>query len=393
MKKKILFLIHTLGGGGAEKVLINLVNHMDSTKFDITLMTIIDTGIYRKDLLNTIHYKTFFKNPLQRNVQKENGSGSLLRKKTVFTNLLIKLYLLAWKYIPTSWIYRIFIREIYDIEVAFLEGICSKVISNSINPNSKKYAWIHVDLINQHKSKHVFKNHIDEEQTYNRFDKIVCVSEFVKRQFLNSFSISEKKIAVRYNPIDVHEILYKAGLPSSDLNIHKDKFLICSVGRLNSQKSFGRLLECHRNLIKQGYDHDLWIIGEGTDYENLKEYIQCNNLEDSTKLLGFQSNPYYFMSQSDLFVCSSLAEGFSTVATEATILGIPIVTTDCSGMRELLGDSFYGLITENTTKHLEEGIKKIFDDKKMYIFYKEQAAIRGKMFNLEDAVDEIQTLF
>ena len=74
---------------------------------------------------------------------------------------------------------------------------------------------------------------------------------------------------------------------------------------------------------------------------------------------GFQSNPYSYMKRSDLYVCSSYVEGFSTVVSEAVILGIPVVTTESSGMREILGDSEYGLITENSDESLYQGMKKM----------------------------------
>lgn len=388
MKRKILFLIHTLGGGGAEKILTNLVNNIDKNLFDVTLMTVIDTGVFKKDVAQDVTYKTMI--PLPKN-QKANDSGSLLKKKSIFLGKLIQLYTRFWKYIPTKWVYKIFITEKYDVEVAFLEGICAKIIANSTNKHSKKISWIHVDLENQHKSQQVFKSLWEEKQTYDRFDAIVCVSEYVKAQFQKMFTV-HGKLVVKYNPVDVREIIQKSSNPPDEKNLRR-KFTVCSVGRLNAQKSYIRLLECHKRLIQDGIDHDLWIIGEGTDRKNLTAYIESNGLNDSVRLLGFKSNPYCYMKNADLFVCSSVAEGFSTVATEALVLGLPVVTTNCSGMQELLGDSEYGIITENSVDGLYEGMKRILQDQELYCQYKTKARARSQMFDMRNAINEIQCLF
>ena len=389
MKKKILFLIHTLGGGGAEKVLVNLVNNMDKNLYDVTLMTVIDTGVFKKDISPDVRYRTMIKVPFKK--EKVNDSGSLLKKKSGLSSKFIKIYTMFWKVVPAKWVYMFFVKEKYDIEVAFLEGICAKIISGSTNKQSQKITWIHVDLMNQHKSANVFKNHSEEEAVYNRFDSVVCVSNYVKEQFETMFQV-KGNVVVKYNPVNVQEIIKKSNETIETVQ-PKRKFTICSVGRLNAQKSYIRLLECHNRLKREGYDCDLWIVGEGTDRENLETYIVDNNLQDSVKLLGFKNNPYPYMKNADLFVCSSKAEGFSTVVTEALILGLPIVTTDCSGMKELLGDSEYGIITENSVDGLYTGMEKILSDEKLYRTYKMKAEMRGQTFNMENTINEIQDLF
>lgn len=98
--------------------------------------------------------------------------------------------------------------------------------------------------------------------------------------------------------------------------------------------------------------------------EKLEKLIMDNHLSDVVFLYGYKENPYPYIKSSDVFICSSYAEGFSTVVTEALILGVPTVTTDCAGMRELLGDSHYGLIVKNSEEGLLEGITQMIDKKK-----------------------------
>lgn len=390
MKKKILFLIHTLGGGGAEKVLVDLVNNLDKSKFKITVMTVIDTGVYKDAILPEIEYRTMFKLPFF--VRGGNESGSLLNDMSRKKKLFIKAYTLFWKYIPTEYIYKHFIKEKYDYEVAFLEGICAKIISSSSNSDSQKYVWIHVDFINQHKSGNVFKNINIEKQTYNKFDKIVCVSEYVKQQIIKLFDFDESHVVVKYNPVD-EGIICQKSLTESCTEISKRKFTICSIGRLNKQKSYMRLLEAANILYKENFDFDVWIIGEGTDRSNLINFIEKNHLNDKVFLLGYMKNPYYLLRQADIFVCSSIAEGYSTAVSEAVVLGIPVITTDCSGMREILGDSEYGLIVENSVEGIEYGLRKILTDESLFNYYRKQVEVRKEDFTLSARIKAIEELF
>ena len=99
------------------------------------------------------------------------------------------------------------------------------------------------------------------------------------------------------------------------------------------------------------------------------------------------------MAAADVIACPSRYEGFSTVVTESLILGKPVVTTPCSGMRELLGESEYGIITEDSTEGLYEGLKKMLDDPERRKQYAEAAAIRGQAFSKEKLVAETEAFF
>lgn len=146
-------------------------------------------------------------------------------------------------------------------------------------------------------------------------------------------------------------------------------------------------------MLEDGLDHDLWIIGEGEERSRLEAYIQENHLEVSAKLLGFRENPYNLMQAADILVCSSIFEGFSTFVTEGLILGKPIVTTDVSGMQELLGDSKYGLITANDDEAFYEGVKRMLTEPRLLEHYAEQAKIRGRDFKCEKLAKDTEAFF
>ncbi|MFQ6827741.1 MAG: glycosyltransferase [Faecalimonas sp.] len=118
-----------------------------------------------------------------------------------------------------------------------------------------------------------------------------------------------------------------------------------------------------------------------------------NKNQDAVIFTGYLKNPYPYIRQADLYVCSSIYEGFSTAATEALVLGTPVLTTDVSGMREMLGDSEYGLITENDDLAFENGLRKLLDNPELLKYYRAMAQKRSSYFEMENRLKEIEKLF
>ncbi len=363
MKIKILFYIDTLIGGGAEKVLRNLVNSMDYNKFDITVQTTFKEDV--SEYLNEeINYKYCYK--------KKNALSFLFFRAEASAGLVYPLH----------------IKGDYDIEVAYLEAASTKIMAGSTNKKAKKLAWVHCDL------RKVTDNPVDyAEKTkswYNKYDKVICVSENVRESFQELFG-NTPEAQVIYNTIDNEEIIKKAkeNLPE---NITKSKLTLVMVGRLMAQKNYPRLLKSAKTLSDEGFDFDLWILGEGEERPMLEKYISDNNMTN-VKLLGFCSNPYPFIKNADLLVCSSNYEGFSTFVTEGLILGKTVVTTDCSGMHELLGENEYGIITENNDDAFTEGLQKMLSNPGMLDEYTKKATIRGQHFSKEQLTAKTENLF
>lgn len=386
-KTKILFLIHTLQVGGAEKALVNLVNNLNPNKFDITVMTVINTGAFKESLNTHIHYKTIIKLPHKSNKKPQSHqkkSGNLLQGTSRVKKVLASIYQFVCRRTNFGHLYKRFITDKYDVEIAFLEGIAAKIIANSDNPNSKKIAWIHVDLLEERKSEKFFSTREEEKRTYQNFDQIIAVSNTVKSQFEKKFKYDPRKVTVCYNPIDKKEITKL----SVCTKISKSCFTICSIGRLSTQKGFDRLLRIAQKLNQDKLQFELWIIGEGAEEGNLKKYITEHNL-NNVKLLGYKANPYPYIKSADLYVCSSHAEGFSTTTSEAIILGTPVISTNCSGAQEILGDSKYGVICQNNETSLYSSIKKLITNTKVYQHYANKASERSNYFDLKQSVIQI----
>lgn len=365
---KILFFIDSISGGGAEKVLRNLVNNMDQNKFEITIQTINDSAKSDTMLKDGIRYKTINK----------------------FRNCIANKLYQYWIRLCAELkiIYPLYIKDDYDIEVAYLECGPTKIIASSTNKKAVKIAWVHCDL----EKKEGFVDSISKSQKYYEcFDKIVCVSKNVKDSFEKLFGKDPESI-VLYNVNDEKEIKKNAELSITPLRTNSGQLLV-AVGRLTRQKGFDRLIECCKRLRDAGYNFELWILGEGEDRQKLEELVQEYELKNMVNLTGFVLNPYPYIKEADILVCSSRYEGMSTVVTEGLILGKAIVTTACTGMEELLGNSEYGIITENNEKGLYYGLRKMLDAPEIIIELSKKAEQRGKMLKKKTTVEATENFF
>ena len=392
-KTKVLFLIHTLQVGGAERVLVDLVNNLPEDKYDITVMTVVDLGALKGQLKSHIHYKSIFSFSFLRKISggsdKYEESTNTSTQKNIAKELFIKSYISFWKHANLKKLYIKHIKEKYDVEVSFLEGIPAKIIANSTNSDSKKICWIHIDLINENKSDRFFKNLDEQKQTYDKFDNIVCVSGVVKERFIKKYNLDKNKVSVLYNPIDSAKIVDK----SKELtDLKKEKFTFCTVGRLAKQKGYDRLINVCSKLEKEGYDFDTWIVGVGSEEGVLKNLVESKGTK-CVKFLGYKKNPYPYIKAADWFVCSSRAEGFSTVVAESIVLGKAIISTDCSGAKEMLGDkSEYGIVCDNNEDDLYFTMKKVLDNRTIGGKYAEQIKSRKKLFILDDSIGKIEEM-
>ena len=357
---KILFLIHDLGQGGAEKVLVNLVNNMDRSKFDISVTALFGSGVNEQFLAPDIHFRAVF--------PKEVPGNSKLMKLLTPTQL-----------------HRMCVKEYYDIEVSYLEGPSARIISGCQGATTKLVSWIHAEQHTIERLAGSFRNQREARECYNRFDQTVCVSQYVYDDFCRILNF-QKPCRVLYNTVESEKILAKANDAVSEL-MDDGKIRLMAVGTLKESKGYMRLLSIIKRLQDENYPVHLYILGIGPLQPEMERYIQTNNLQGAVTLLGYQTNPYKYVSKCDLFVCASFAEGFSTAATEALIVGTPVCTVEVSGMKEMLGEhNEWGIVTENSEEALYQGIKDLLDHPDKLVHYKEKAIERGKTFSTENTV-------
>lgn len=363
---KILFLIHDLGQGGAEKVLVNLVNNMDSEKFDITVVSLFGGGVNEPFLAPHIRYRAVFPRMIP-------GNSHLMK---LFT--------------PKQ-LHRLCVKERYDIEISYLEGPAARVISGCADADTKLVSWIHVEQHTMDTLAGSFRSPKEAAHCYDRFDRTVCVSRFVQEDFCRILDF-QNPCQVLYNTVESDKILSlsreDAPEPMEDGAIR-----LVAVGTLKATKGYDRILRIIKKLRSEGYPVHLYILGIGPMENELKTYVAENGLADSVTFLGYQTNPYKYVAKCDLFVCASHAEGFSTAATEALIVGTPVCTVEVSGMKEMLGENNeWSIVTKNDEDALYQGIKRLLDAPALLAHYKEKAAQRGKSFSTENTVKAVEDM-
>lgn len=361
--KKVLFLIGALDAGGAEKVLIDTANSLDSMKYEITVQALFDTPDQKKKLKDHIRYKAI--------IRRQSG---LLRK--IAAKLLFYI-------LDTKFVYNLYVRDDYDYEIAFLEGLPTKVISKSTNKHAMKIAWIHIDLQKLPGSVYAFGSEKKEKAAYQRFDKIFCVSKAVKTAFLNKYDVTTPT-GILYNVLEDKAII-EASREDVVLPTNIRPCLI-SVGRLCEQKGYDRLLRIHKKLLEEGCVHSLLIVGEGPLRQQLEVYIKEHNLEHTAFLLGFQTNPYKYMRKADLFVCSSYVEGFSTVISESVLCGTPVLATDVAGNREPEEMPRCSIIVENDETALYQSLRAVLQLPESLVRYREELQTRQNFFKKESLI-------
>lgn len=372
--KNILFFIESLGGGGAEKVLCEIVKNIDKDKFNITVRTITDNGRYDNEVAKYCTVYSCLK-------AKDYNAGGI--RKLIYQ---MKYYLIY--HLPAKIINLIYIKRDADIQIAFVEGYATKVISVG-NKKKQKIAWVHVDPIERNYADMYFSSLKKQKSLYQRFEKIVCVSNSVSNSFEKKFGLSNKIITI-YNPINKIEII-KRSLDSKKIEEKKDgKLKFISVGRLEMQKGYDRLIEAFSTVSKESYE--LRILGEGSLKEKLESEIELYGLKENIYLLGFQENPYKYMMDADVFICSSRAEGYSLVIAEAMVLGLPIITTNCSGPDELVENGKYGIMVDNSLEGIRAGISQVINNEERIKELRELSKQRSEFFSMKSTINEIENI-
>lgn len=332
MKTKILFFHFDLGNGGAEKVLVNLLRCLDYQKYDVTLYLLFKYGVNLPSLPSNVRLLYLF-------------------NSRPFRGIIHLLKLLS----PRT-LHRLLIRDKYDIEIAYLEGAPTRIVSGCQIKNTKLFSWVHTTVEGSFFKS--YRNLNEAQKTYRRYDKILFVSNYGKQVFKEKTGWTDLPLNVCHNVINVDEIRSKSK-ESISLELSPSKLNLCSIGRLTEVKGYVRLVRILgelRNIVK--LDWQLYILGQGEQKQLIESTIVKYGLQDRVHLLGYDINPYKYVSKMDFFVCSSYKEGYSTAVTESLVVGTPVIATECSGMSEIFGSSGPGIIVENS----DEGLKAILED-------------------------------
>lgn len=370
-KSKIRFLIESLNVGGAEKALISLLKLLDYNCFDITLTLISESGEFIKELetIKGLNWNSYVKPSNSKKCQFVNS----LKVKAIYKWLTPKR---VGNYFCSG----------YDVVVAFCEGYLTKWIGSATVP-CKKIAWVHTDMVHNDwpVKTGVFRDYEEETKVYHNFDEVVAVSNLVARGLTEKFGLN--KLTTIYNILDSNII--KKSKESTGYTPKKHLNLV-SVGRLEFVKGFHNLIEAMNILINERKcDISLCIVGNGSQMQTLEHLVGNYNLQEYVFFAGAQTNPYPFIAKSDVYVCSSLHEGFNIAILEAMTLGKPIIATDSAGPREILDSGKYGLLATNDVAGLVMSIYDIYLHPSQGIYFSKCSLERSSHFKGATQMDTI----
>ena len=367
---KILFIHHRLTCGGAEQALFDLVNLLDKTKFDISVLTLYEGGIWEQKFRNAgikLYYdhscqikssnplvkaQNFVKRCRIRHARKRNGHN--LVKHCFPQSFDIIVSYLVWN----------------TEEAGFCKGAKSlRYIHGDVNTNPFYHDYIQNSL-------HLLQ----------KYDQFICVSQNALNSFVSLTKLHNTQLVL--NPIDRDRIL-RLSREKTDLDSGLPR--VCAVGRLTDEKGFERLIRIHKNLLQKGYPHRLLIVGDGPDRDLLRSLVSQLDVESSVTLAGYSDNPYKYMANSDFLVCSSFTEGLPVVAMEALALGVPLVSAVPS-IGELFGPEVCGIVCDGSTEELERSIEKMLADRDFLQQCREGAQARSSFFDGRNMTKKIESI-
>lgn len=398
MKKKILFVINTMGQGGAEMALLELLRRIDPAQYEMSLLVLLGQGelIERLPpyvrLLNERYDNTSVLTAEGRKHLRKHmlkillGRGALLRAFPYlvkqFFHMLKEGRLLVDKLLwRAAAIGTPAIKEHYDMAVAYLEGGSAYYVADRVDADVKA-GFVHIDYVRAGYTRSL------DGDCYTRFQKVFCVSDEVRTVFKSVYP--EVECGVFHNLISQDRIRELAKEPGGFTDDFKG-VRILTVGRLNAQKALEVSIGAMKLLKEEGIQARWYVLGEGEERERLEEYIRELGLEEDFLLPGTVSNPYPYFVQTDLYVHATRYEGKSIAIQEAQTLGCAVLVSDCSGNREQVEDGVDGLLCEFTEAAVLEGILRLLRDTKLRERLKGKAAEK-KLENEEEMKTEIDKL-
>lgn len=345
--KKILFVVDDNRMGGVSILLEDIFKLIDLYNKNVSLLILNKDGDRLNNIsknINVIYGTSFFK--IVNIPLKEVKNIKQLFNK-LYLVLLMKTGLIKYKIKKER---KKILKDNYDIEISFKYGFTT--LFTYYGNSKSKINWVQNDVTNDdpaYKYRSLFK------KVLPLFNYNVVLSKGLEKSF-NSIYNTNNTIVIN-NLVDINKI--------NDLSIKsnytkKDNINFISIGRLSKTKGFDNLIECFKRLKDENIlgNTSLFIIGDGEERSNLKTLVNDYNLNNNIYLLGAMDNPYTLLKEADMFILSSVCEGYGLVVVESLLLKTPVLSTKTVSIEEILDDR-YGIITDD----LYESIKYIIQNR------------------------------
>lgn len=361
MKKKLLFIIDSLGIGGAEKSLLTLLNQLDFSKYNVDLQLFGYGGSLVKflpsevNILPPLNLTKFLSKP----IWLQLSSPLMLFARITYSFLIMrkdllhsKKAILFWKnfgnYIENN-------PKIYDVAIAYAQGVPTFYCIDKVHAQ-KKLTWVNIDY------RLVGKIRNYQSQFYGQCNMIVNVSEHVQKVFSEVYPEYLNKMHIIRDMINVPDIEIMSRLPL-EKNLNLTFPVLMTVGRLEkNQKGYDLAIETAKVLSDRGVKFNWYAVGEGSFRFEMENLIKKYGLEERFILLGATPNPYNLMKQCDIYVQPSRHEGFGLTIAEALVLNKPVVCTNFEGCTMQMIHKKNGLITSFNPIDIANAIELLIND-------------------------------
>lgn len=369
VKSKILFVIDSLHCAGAEKSLTTLLNLLDYSKYSVDLQLFGYGGEFEKllpkdvTLLEPMEYTKFTELSLNKAILKSVNPKNIkmlaarikysrdIRKGQYTHAEKARLY---WQ--ATEKVFPIRDKE-YDIAISYAQGIPTFYVAKKVKAK-KKFAWVNV-------SYRLKPLDIEfQKQFYDKYDNINAVSESTRDILLESFPAYKDKMVVISDINDEKFINSMSEIGKS----YEDNFeglKLLTIGRLAPQKGYHIALEACKLLKEKGVNFRWYVLGKGPLENEIREFISSNELDDNFKLLGVSPNPYAYIKDCDIYVQTSVLEGFGIAIAEARMLNKPVVTTRFDAVFTQMIDRKNGLVVDMNAEAVANGIMELINNKEL----------------------------
>lgn len=390
--KKLLFMCINMNIGGTEKALLTMLNEIDDSKYDITLLMLEEYGGFLNEIPSFVkvkyvdEYKSikpFVNEPPKILIKR------LIKNKAYLTGLSTLLnYSISKITKNISYYYRYILKNVkkideeYDLAVAYAGPMdfITYFVLNKIKAK-KKIQWIHFDITK------IGFNRKFAERNYKKFDKIFVVSEEGKEKLIDLIPALNNKVEAFFNIISCNliENMSKNEKSFDDLF---DGVRILTVGRLSKEKGQELTINVLARLKNEGYKVRWYCIGDGPEKYNYRNRIKRLDIENDYILLGSKLNPYPFMKYCDIYVQPSKHEGYCITLGEARCFDNPIVTTNFTGANEQIKNEVTGLVCDISEEGVYKSVKRLLDDKKLY-----GEIMRNLKSDIVDSTSEVAKLY
>jgi len=373
-KIKLLFIIPSLAGGGAERTLINLLNKIDYDSFDVDLVCVLGKGPYLTQVPSKVNLIVLTKNEFWlKIITKIHQKFNFIQ---VFKPMMI----------PIS-------ERHYDVGISFLDSVYTDLLYAGTQ-FGRRFTWVHASYKSYINFYKFYRNENYRKRLIrNRFSKLdgfVFVSHDSMAEFIELFG-EYPNMQVIYNPVDKLGIIKKSEHPV-DLSDYNHTFNFVALGSLIPVKGYDLLLDAIRILSTGNQNFKVHILGSGYLEKELKVRANKLRINEFVNFLGFQSNPYPYLKAADAFIMTSISEALPMALCEAMVLHKPVIVTNCSGCREIVDNGVYGLMADQNPDAVAEKMKLFLTDNQLLRHYRAQSVKRAEIFNDDNMLNAFYTL-